>query len=79
VGLTRSRCKTIALRGQQNQPGAEELDAGAAVHLALDGFQAVDLVCLPKSPFSLRALMLRPTADTLLGDDVGAPRTPNGL
>jgi hypothetical protein len=34
--------------------------------------------CLLKSPFSLRALMLRPTADTLLGDDVGVPvRSPD--
>jgi hypothetical protein len=29
-------------------------------------------LCLPKSPFLLRQLMLQPTMDTLLGDDVGA-------
>src|SRR5947208_8860289 len=35
-------------------------------------------VCLLKSPFLLRRLMLRPTMDTLLGDDVGAPVLPPG-
>jgi hypothetical protein len=35
-------------------------------------------LCLLKSPFSLRALMLRPTADTLLGDYAGVPvRSPH--
>jgi len=33
-------------------------------------------VCLLKSPFLLRQLMLQPTTDTLLGDDVGACLTP---
>ena len=32
-----------------------------------------DHLCLLKSPFLLRQLMLWPTMDTLLGDDVGAP------
>jgi hypothetical protein len=31
------------------------------------------LLCLLKTPFLLRALMLEPTLDTLLGDQVSAP------
>src|SRR6266446_3679577 len=33
-------------------------------------------LCLPKSPFLLRQLMLQPTMDTLLGDYVGACLAP---
>jgi hypothetical protein len=33
---------------------------------------ATTRLCLPKRPFLLRQLMLQPTMDTLLGDDVGA-------
>src|SRR6202023_1203278 len=36
-------------------------------------------LCLPKSPFLLRQLMLQPTMDTLLGDDVGACLAPADL
>ena len=34
-------------------------------------------VCLLKSPLLVRQLMLRPTMDTLLGDEVGAPVLPS--
>jgi len=37
---------------------------------------SVGQLCLLKSPFLLRQLMLRPTMDTLLGDDVRAPVLP---
>jgi hypothetical protein len=36
------------------------------------GFRAGARLWLLKSPFLLRQLMLRPTMDTLLGDDVSA-------
>src|SRR5205823_2869536 len=71
-GMLRMSYVTDVLRAMMVQHG---LSAEEYRRIHMEANMRITL-CLLKSPFVLRQLMLRPTMDTLPGDDVGDPLAP---